>query len=937
WLVPHFEKMLYDNALLTGAYIEAYQLTGEDKYRDTATETLDYVAREMTLPEGGFYSATDADSEGVEGKFFVWTPQEIEEILGSHDAKLFNAYYDIAEGGNWEGKSIPNTPRPLTDLAVQFDQAPETLRRRLDEYRKRVYEARSARVPPGLDDKILTAWNGMMIGAFARAYRVFRNDRYLDIAKRAADFLLTSLVREDGGLLRTYRNGKAHLNAYLEDYAFVSEALIDLYESGGDTRYLREAERLLDRTLTEFLDSESGAFFNTAADHEELLMRFRDGTDDAVPASNATVASALVRMSHHADRDDFRIAAIRAIRAYGGMMARHPRAFAKSLNVVDLLLEGPVELALVGTPGTPDLEALRAEVARHFLPNRVEAVVDPERANDDAALPLERGKSLVNGKAALYICRNYTCLAPITDLDEVRTALGTAEGGLSEQVISSPVEGSATATGTSRYRERFGDRGYRSFGTTGWSTSIIGFGGYRVTDGIPEHREALTRAVLSGVNLIDTSTNYMDGGSERLVGSVLRELIEGGEVLRDEIVVVSKIGYVQGENHAIAVKREEEGRPYPEMVKIQEGLWHCIHPEFLADQFQRSLDRLELETLDVCLLHNPEYFLSAAAVARQPLVKARDEFYRRVGAAFTFFEDQVAAGRLRWYGVSSNTATAPTTASESVSVSRVLDTAVAVGGTQHHCKVFQLPLNLYETGALSERNTGPNRGKSALEMAREKELAVMVNRPLNAFTSDGVLRLADVPLVDDDVDWDVQLDRVGKLEESFRDQIASSIDAPDDGPVATDYFRWSDRLPALRRQQPGLEEWGQTEGQISYTVARVAATLDRDLTGDAAERWTSWRMRYFPELNKLMRAMRVASIADANRRGAEVVAQIDPMLPDERKNETLSRKALWVVASTPGVTCVLNGMRTVEYVRDALGVMAWEPLDDVQQVYEVVK
>ena len=936
WLVPHFEKMLYDNALLAGAYIEAFQVTGDENYRETATETLDYVAREMTAPEGGFYSATDADSEGVEGKFFVWTPDEIEEVLGSDDAKLFNTYYDITEAGNWEGKSIPNTPRPLADVAVQLGEEPASLRRRLDECRAKVYEARSARIAPSLDDKVLTAWNGMMIGAFARGYQVFRDHRYLDIATRAADFLLGSLTREDGGLLRTYRNGKAHLNAYLEDYAFLSEALIDLYECGGDARYLREAERLLDRTLTDLLDAESGAFFNTAADHEELLMRFRDGTDGAVPSSNATVTSALVRMSYHADREDFRTAAIRAIRAYGGMMARHPRAFAKSLNVVDLLLEGPVELALVGTPGTPGLEDLRTEVARHFLPNRIEAIVDPERANDATALPLERGKSLVDGKAALYICRNYTCLAPITELDEVRTALVTARGGSSEQVISSPVEGSATATGTSRYRERFGDRGYRSFGTTGWSTGMVGFGGYRVTDGIPEHREALTRALLSGVNLIDTSTNYMDGGSERLIGSVLRELIEGGEVLRDEVVVVSKVGYVQGENQAIAVKREEEGRPYPEMVKIQEGLWHCIHPEFLADQFQRSLDRLELETLDVCLLHNPEYFLSAAAVERQPLVKARDEFYRRVGAAFRFFEDQVAAGKLRWYGVSSNTATAPTTASESVSVSRLLDTAVEVGGEQHHFRVFQLPLNLYETGAVSERNTGPNRGKSALEMARDAELAVLANRPLNAFTSAGMLRLADVPLVDEDVDWDVQVDRVGKLEKDFRDQIAQSIDASDDGPAPSDYFRWSERLPALRRQQPGLEEWSQMEGQISYTVARIAATLDRDLTDDAAERWSSWRVRYFPELNKLMRAMRVASVADANRRSAEVVAQIDPILPDDRKTESLSRKALWIAASTPGVTCVLNGMRTVEYVRDALGIMEWEALDGVERVYDAV-
>jgi aryl-alcohol dehydrogenase-like predicted oxidoreductase len=399
---------------------------------------------------------------------------------------------------------------------------------------------------------------------------------------------------------------------------------------------------------------------------------------------------------------------------------------------------------------------------------------------------------------------------------------------------------------------------------------------------------------------------------------------------------VSKIGYVQGENHAIAARREEEGNPYPDMVKVQEGLWHCIHPEFLADQFQRSLDRLELETLDVCLLHNPEYFLVAAAAEKVPLVRARDEFYRRIAAAFRFFEDQIAAGRLRWYGVSSNTVVSPATENAAVSVTRLAAAADAVAGEQHLCRVVELPLNLFETGAASEKNTGPGRTMSALEGAREAGFAVMVNRPLNAFTAGGMLRLADVLSVEQDVDWDTQLERVSALEATFRERVAPSISAPDDALQPNEYFQWAARLRAVRTQQPGLEEWAQMEGQVSYTVARLSLSLDQHLSGPAAEQWDSWRMRYFPELNKLLRAMHGASAADARAKSEAVATRVDPALPEERRGGSFSRKALWTVVSTPGVTCVLNGMRSVEYVQDALAIMEWPALEDVEKVYAAV-
>ena len=422
WLVPHFEKMLYDNALLARTYIEANQATANPEYRRVATETLDYILREMTSPEGGFYSATDADSEGVEGKFFVWTPDEIRAvILNEEDAKRFCAYYDITPAGNWEHKSIPNTPEPIESVAAHLKISSVELRETIERVKPLVYAARAKRVPPGLDDKILTAWNGMMISAMAEGARALGDSRYLEAAEEAADFLLRTMKRPDRGLYRTYRAGKAHLDACLEDYAYLAEGLIDLYEAGAHEGYLDEAVQLAERILADFSDVQDGGFFTTGKDHESLILRSREGPDGATPSGNAVAASVLARLSFHFARDDFRETAATAIRVYGRLITRYPRAFAKSLCVVDLLLRGPVELALIGSPAEPGYETLRADVNRRYLPNRIIAHHDPQGPDPDH--PLTKGKSLVQGKAALYVCRNFSCQAPITEPARIEAAL----------------------------------------------------------------------------------------------------------------------------------------------------------------------------------------------------------------------------------------------------------------------------------------------------------------------------------------------------------------------------------------------------------------------------------------------------------------------------------------------------------------------------------
>jgi len=942
WLVPHFEKMLYDNALLTRTYLEAYQVTGDAVYRRIATEVLDYILREMTAPEGGFYSATDADSEGEEGKFFVWTPDEIEAILGEEEARRFCAYYDITPRGNWEGKSIANVRRTVEQVAARLEIEPEALQASLDQARSKVYEARRQRIPPGLDDKILTAWNGLMISAMAEGYRVLGDGRYLDAAARAADFLLGTLVRPDGRLLRTYRAGKAHLDAYLEDYAYLAEGLIDLYEAGGASRYLNESLRLVEILLADFIDEESGAFYSTARDHESLIIRHREGNDGATPAGNAAAASALARLSFHLDREDLRIAAERAITAYGKQVSRLSHAFAKSLEVVDLLLHGPVELALIGTPGEARYEALRGEVGRHYVPNRIIAHDDPA-LEAPPPFPLLQGKSLVKGQAALYVCRNFACQAPITDPALVASALGSAGSDDPEpekrSVVGRFLPGSATPNDTAAYASRFSSHGYVPLGSTGLITSKVGFGGYRVDDETPGHREALDKALLSGCNLIDTSTNYMDGGSERCAGIALGALVQAGKLRREEIIVVSKIGYVQGANLALAQEREAAGQAFPEMTKYMEGCWHCIHPEFLGEQLERSLARLQLDVLDVCLLHNPEYFFSDAKKrGRGSLEDLRAEFYRRLRDAFAFLESQVAMGTIRWYGVSSNTAVSPASDPEATSLSRMLEAAREAGGPGHHFRVLQIPMNLFEAGGVLERNTGPDNRQTVLEAAAEAGVSVLVNRPLNAIVGNRMVRLASVVVEGEAIDIDAQLEVVADLEAQWRRQLAPNIRTAPGSLAADDFFRWAEQLQGLSHQLESLEHWEHVEGQIvTPQVTRLLITLDSNLADELQPAWQSWRARYVNELGTLLAEFRRQAASKSQRQSAAVAAAIDPLLPAERRGESLSRKALWVLASTPGVRCVLNGMRMPAYVDDSLGVLPWAPLEDVIPIYQAVQ
>lgn len=506
------------------------------------------------------------------------------------------------------------------------------------------------------------------------------------------------------------------------------------------------------------------------------------------------------------------------------------------------------------------------------------------------------------------------------------------------------VAGAASPAGTRVCAERraaAGGAAYGPLGRTGLTVCRLGFGGYRVNDETPVHRNALEQALAGGVNLVDTSTNYTDGGSERLVGRVIADAIRRGRIAREEVVVVSKIGYVQGENLALAQERETAGRPFPEMVHYQPGCWHCVHPEFLEDQLARSLGRLDLETLDVCLLHNPEYFLSGAAHSGDGKPEtARDEFYRRLTAAFRFFEERVAAGMLGWYGVSSNTVAHPVEDPEGTSLARMLAAAKDAGGSGHHFGVLQLPMNLFEAGGALERINPPDARVSArrtvLELASAEGIGVLVNRPLNAVVGRGMVRLADFAVGPAGA-LDRQLESVRKLEAEYRKEIAAHLRVGPDSDKPESFLRWADQLATVRERVANVAYWEQIEWQVRGLTARVVGALDAGIAGELAGRWRGWRDRYRPELDRLLGGFRAEAAGRSQEQSRAIAAAVDLLLPPERRGAGLSQKSLWTLASTPGVSTVLVGMRRPAYVEDATGMLGWPPLADPRSVYEAVR
>src|SRR5579885_311493 len=424
WMVPHFEKMLYDNALLARLYADAGRALNEAEFLAVSREILDYVLREMTSPEGGFYSSQDADSEGEEGKFFLWTLREVERIVGPDLAPIAERYFDITEEGNFEQRNILHRTIEPADAARMFGKTEEEIESAIATIRAKLLAARNQRVHPGRDEKILTAWNAMMISAFAEGYRAHHEPRYLEAARRAAEFILRTMW--DGrALKRSYKDGVARFNAYLEDYALLAGAMLDMYQASLDSAWLERARMLADVILDRFLDRQKGGFYFTSDDHEALITRSKAAFDGSTPSGNSAAVMALLRIGEYTGEDRYRAEAELTLKLFREFIEKQPFGFSHMLEAVDLYHRGATEIVLVGDRTSPEFQEWVERLGLLCVPNLALFAADANGEAGTANLPEQvRGKRQLNGRLTAYVCRDRACTPPITDFKDLATELG---------------------------------------------------------------------------------------------------------------------------------------------------------------------------------------------------------------------------------------------------------------------------------------------------------------------------------------------------------------------------------------------------------------------------------------------------------------------------------------------------------------------------------
>jgi aryl-alcohol dehydrogenase-like predicted oxidoreductase len=491
----------------------------------------------------------------------------------------------------------------------------------------------------------------------------------------------------------------------------------------------------------------------------------------------------------------------------------------------------------------------------------------------------------------------------------------------------------ATPASTAAHRDEQLSRGcqsgsYRRLGKTDLQVSLVGFGGYRIDSSVDEHSDALQHALDSGCNLIDTSTNYGDGASERLIGRILAGT--DGRLERSNFVIVSKVGYLQGTNLSQIREKMEKGRAYPELVEYQENCWHCIHPNFIRDQIQESKYRLAVEGIDVMLLHNPEYFFSdcEARADPRPIEERRDAFYKRIEMAFECLEELVLDGVIGHYGVSSNSFVKAADDPIFTSLSRMLRIAQRVGTDGHHFSVVQFPMNLFESQAAFEKNNGDNHDKTVLEVAREADLGVLVNRPLNAIRRGQLLRLSDHDCAPTEKPLKRLQAEAQALEKEFVEGLSQTFESG--GVSSTELFCFSGPLGSVAEKINDAIQWdGYVTQVFSPEISRRVSHVDEILSGPLQAAWHLWLERYVDAMSDLADAYRVRCARMSQRRSDKIHDLLKAHIPKSMQEASLSQKALLSVLGTPGVTVALVGMRETEYVQDVLTLM-YDPFEPIQ-------
>jgi uncharacterized protein YyaL (SSP411 family) len=427
WLIPHFEKMLYDQALLSKAYLQTYRITGNKKYAEISKEIFNYVLRDMTDPKGGFYSAEDADSEGKEGTFYIWEPKQIASVLDKEQASLFNAFYGVTEKGNFEeGKTILNIKTSIEKLGKKFNKNHKEIENIITKARVKFFQSHQKRIRPHRDDKVITGWNGLMISSLAYGGAALQEEKYIEAAKHSAEFILSTLYKE-GRLMRYYRNGRVIEKAFLDDYAFMMLGLLDLYEASFDTKWLIEAKKLSEEMIELFADNENGGFFLTGKDGEKLITRTKPSSDGAVPSGNSIAALALLKLGRLTMNQHFSEQGGKVLEFFSSQLKKAPAYSAAMLTALDFRLGPTQEIVISGNVEATDTKQMLKLIHSKFLPNAVVLLHEQDKKGTaiERIIPFVKNQTTLDGKATAYVCENYVCNRPVNKIKDLKEIISS--------------------------------------------------------------------------------------------------------------------------------------------------------------------------------------------------------------------------------------------------------------------------------------------------------------------------------------------------------------------------------------------------------------------------------------------------------------------------------------------------------------------------------
>ncbi len=931
WLVPHFEKMLYDNALLIPIYLDAYLITKNPLYRTVATQTADFVLRELANPNGGFYSSLGAGPEGEEGHFYLWSYEEVKESLSKEEFEAFSAAYKLEAQGHCKGKILINRLH-ISDLTGFHSALLEQEKKLIKTAIHKLFKKRQNRTKPFRDDKIIVSWTALMTYALARLGCALGEAKYSDAAEKAAFFLLRSMRDEHGLLFRLYRRGKRQQPAFLEDYAFLCLAYLELYECGKSERFLQESFALAEAMMRLFRDPKTGLFHTSSSEHTgSPFVPHQDGTDGAIPNPNATAAFVLAKLSHHLDRPDLCTTSKKALSAIGKSIHLYPHLYPTSLSVVDFHLDCPLNISCVGHDEEERMEDLLQKVHGVYLPNKIVAHFNWGKKVISAS-PILQDKQLVNDKPTAHVCRGTTCFKPVNTPEKLGELLQTHHSPTRSNIFGFLLTGKASSTGTHQYAS-FHPK--VSFNNTAQDLCLcpIGFGSRKVFEHDSQHRRALELALLSGCNVIDTAANYTDGSSEHCVGLVLREMIEKHQIERSQVFLMSKAGYVQGKALDAALEEKEGEVAFPEMEQIDESCWYCMHPQYLSSQLHQSRARLQVETIDAFFLQDPEQYLLNPKYSLLPLRELRQRFYKQIEKSFTFLEKAAAEGTIQYYGISSNNLALPSNHREKVHLERLVEVAKKVGGENHHFRFVQLPLNLLEAQAITQSD-------AITQCASSEGISLFARRPLNAVYEEEMVRLSHFEKKELSLDFERHVQWGVALEDEWKTTIAPFIHLPEGLPLPSQLFNWAQALHDLRKQQLNFLDWSHLEEeqitpQLTYLFQLIEQNIQRN--EPLYNVWIDWKKRYMLALQPLIQFLRDRSMNQSAFQSLCIDQVTSRLLPPKTQEALLSQKTLRVLTKTPGVTCVINSMHTPKYVQDSLAALELPAPDDVMPIYRALQ